>query len=61
MLIVVIYIKLVTIKSILKQKKKWMIHRLLDNNHIYPYIMNENNDIDSYDDLEKSKKNIKLN
>ena len=24
--------------------------------NIYPYIMDENNDIDSYEDLEKSKK-----
>ena len=30
----------------------------MSGNHIYPFIMNENNDIDSVDDLEKSKKNI---
>ena len=30
----------------------------MSGNNIYPFIMNENNDIDSLDDLEKSKKNI---
>lgn len=36
-----------------------IMNKSMSGENIYPYIMNENNDIDSYEDLEKSKLDLK--